>query len=484
MEEILKLLRGSEPHKAINLLISEELNPFDIDNFRAEHDDLKRDLRRSQVGRIQKDKTVKGRPVNAVKIPVPFQNRIVTTSTAFEVGEPITLVPEVLDTGKPKNDLTKEIDRLWKVNRLDNKLQKLIKLKKSETQSAILFYTQKTTAESRSNRLRGTDSSREIKSKVLENKNGRMAPYYDPFGDMVAFTWSFDTTVNGKTLSNVWVYTDTKVFKMDNRSGKASLVSEDRHGFTKIPVVYFEQDNPEWFVAQPMIDRIEVAMSKLGASNDYSGHPILMLYGEVEGAPDKDEDGKALRFNMIRDEADKMHHGDAKFLTHDEAPESVRMELDRLEKYIYTMTSTPDISFDNIKGLGDVSGVAIRLMFLDAIMKAKLNEGDNRTAVERMVNVMVSGVTTTTKTGLKEQARDTIFGVQFNSILPDDLRDSVETYSLAVQTGIMSVESAVETLDLSPDAERELANIGKDQARKQQKGEDPTEDNPPAPPTE
>ena len=101
-----------------------------------------------------------------------------------------------------------------------------------------------------------------------------------------------------------------------------------------------------------------------------------------------------------------------------------------------------------------------------------------------MVNVMVSGVTTTTKTGLKEQARDTIFGVQFNSILPDDLRDSVETYSLAVQTGIMSVESAVETLDLSPDAERELANIGKDQARKQQKGEDPTEDNPPAPPTE
>lgn len=469
MEDIIELLKSDNPQQALVRLTASEKNYSEIERLRKEYHEIDRNLRHTQIGRVQKDKIVKGVKKQAVRIPIPFQNRIVSTATAFEVGEPVTLVPTVTDKEDNKNQLTQEIERLMKVNRLDSKLQKAIMLQKSETQCALLFYIEDLEPNNLFNRLLGANKRKEIKSKILENKNGRMVPYFDSFGDMKAFVWQFDTVEGGKTVQNTWVYTDTKVYKLSNRTQNMKLESPDgeAHGFSKIPIVYFSQDYPEWHIAQPMIDRLEVAMSKLGASNDYSGHPILMLYGEVQGAPDKDEDGKAFRFNMVKDEdSGKVEHGDAKFLTHDGAPEAVELELDRLEKYIYSLTSTPDISFENIKGLGAISGIAIKLMFLDAMMKAKLNEGDNRTAVERILNVMISGIVTTTITNLRNEAANTYFEVQFNSILPDDIKSSVETYSLAVQTGIMSVETAVANLDMTPDQEKELENIKNNQAVK------------------
>lgn len=466
MDEIIKLLESDTPQRAITLLTASEKNFSKIELLRKEYHEIDRTIRNTQIGIIQKDKTIKGEKKKAVRIPIPLQNRIVTTSTAFEVGEPVTLVPTVNGSKENKNKLTAEIERLMKVNRLDHKLQQAITLKKSETQSAILFYIKDLEPNNLINRLIGVNNKKEIKSKVLENKNGRMVPHFDSFGDMKAFLWQFDTVENNRTVQNTWIYTDEVVYRFTNASGNMVLQNgkPEAHGFSKIPVVYFSQDYPEWHIAQPMIDRLEVAMSKLGASNDYSGHPILMLYGEVMGAPDKDEDGKAFRFNMVKDEdSGKVEHGDAKFLTHDGAPEAVELELDRLEKYIYSLTSTPDISFENIKGLGAISGIAIKLMFLDAMMKAKLNEGDNRTAVERILSVMISGIITTTITSLKTEAANTYFGIEFNSILPDDIKSSVETFSLAVQTGIMSVETAVANLDMTPDHEKELENIRKNQ---------------------
>ena len=471
MEEIIELLEGgpSEIKKALAQLTASEKDPTIIENLRAEYLDGDRTIRKTQIGHLQKDKKVKGKGiVPAVRIPIPFQNKIVATATAFEVGEPVTLVPEIFGEDTNRNALSDEIHRLFRSNRLDSKFQKAIMLQKSELQCAILFYTQPVKKGDLYTQPIGEDRAKDIKSKILENKNGRMAPHFDGFGDMQAFTWQFDTIENGKTVMNTWVYTDTLVYKFSNRSGTFGLDSKDPHDFSKIPVVYFSQERPEWYLAQHMIDRIEVAMSRLGASNDYSGHPILKLYGDVQGAPDKDEDGKALRFNMVEDEANpgKFSHGDAEFLTHEGAPEAVKEELDRLEKYIYSLTSTPDISFDNLKSLGDISGIAIKLMFLDAIMKSKLNEGANRTAMERIISVLVSGIVTTTVTKLRGEAAKTFFSIQFNSILPDDLQSSVETYARAVEAGIISVETAVADLDMTGDAKQELADIRAGQERK------------------
>ena len=80
--------------------------------------------------------------------------------------------------------------------------------------------------------------------------------------------------------------------------------------------------------------------------------------------------------------------------------------------------SNNKLSFDNVKGLGTVSAVALKLLFLDAIIKATMNEGENRTMIERIVNIIVSGIVNTTNTTLAKEAQSLYFDIIFNSIIP------------------------------------------------------------------
>lgn len=459
MEEILKLLKTDVPG-ALKRLTADSKKQDKIKSLIKEFKEINREERDTQVGNIQKDKVVgkgeKTKVVKPVKIPIPFQNRIVTTATAFEVGANVTIKPSEV------NKLSEEIEILWKNNRIDSKLQTLKNLQKSELQCAILFYIKDIKPENIINRILGTNKQKEIKVRILENKNGKMSPYFDAFGDMKSFVWEFITKVDDKEINNAWIYDDTNVYECSDTGGKMSLDQTKVHGFGKIPIVYLSQEYPEWHIAEKMIDRLEVALSKLGNSNDYTGHPILKIYGEVNGAPNKDEDGKAFHLPMKKDQDGKWQHGDVDFLTYDQAPESVKLEMDRLEKYIYSLTSTPDISFDNIKGLGNISGVAIKLMFLDAIIKARMNEGENRTIVERIINVFISGNVKTTNTGFKSLAQKTLFEVQFNSIIPDDLENIIEMLSKGKEAGLISTKTSVDILSLTDDSEEELKQIGED----------------------
>ncbi|NQY30347.1 MAG: phage portal protein [Flavobacteriaceae bacterium] len=455
MEEILKLVE-TDVARALKVLTAQQKPKEKLTALRNEFREIQRDDRETQIGKIQKDKLVKSKNVVAVRIPIPMQNKIVSTATAFEVGAPITINPS------EENDLSEEILRLWKNNRINSVLPKLIRLQKSELQCALLFTIKDIKPNTVFNKILGTNKNKDINIKVLENKNGVMSPYFDSFGSMTAFVWEFSTkNSEGKEVKNAWIYTETTIYKCSNSSGTLSFDEKQVHGFGKIPVVYFSQDKQEWFNAEKMIDRLEVTISKLGASNDYSGHPLLKLIGNVQGAPDKDEDGKAFICDIqIDQETGKEMRSDVQFLTNDNAPESVRLEIDNLLKFIYSLTSTPDISFDNIKGLGNVTGVALKIMFLDAMIKAQMNNEElNRPSIERIINVFIAGNVTSTNTKYKSISESTYFDVQFNSIIPDDLNTTVETLTKAVESGITSQKTAVEILGLTDSNSDELEQI-------------------------
>src|SRR5690606_18761671 len=300
-----------------------------------------------------------------------------------------------------------------------------------------------------------------IKSTVKTNKEGRMYPIFDATGNMVQFVWRFTSkNEDYQEIDNIWIYTDKERIDIDNSVNRTySVTSRKPHGFDRIPVVYLQQDYPEWEGVKTLIDRFEVALSKLGGSNDYAGYPLLKLYGELVSMPDRNDDGKTLRFPMKEvDDNGKTIHGDAEFLTANNAAETVKIELEKLESLIYSLSSTPDIAFENLKGLGAMSGIALRLMFLDAIIKAKMNEGENRTTIERCLNIIASGIRNT-NTGLSR--KDLLISVQFNSILPSDLKEAVEIASSAVNAGVMSKETAIGYLDMVDDKEKEIEKINK-----------------------
>ncbi len=473
MEEELLLLAGlaSEPDKVIATIRATSKDAAEIKKYQDEFKKHDRTIRPTQVGNIQKDKNVgegeKAKTVKAVKTPINFAKKIVTTASAFEVGKPVTLIPS------EDNTLSKLITQLWKVNRLDSIIQKLIQLKKSETQGAIQFYINDLEPTSVLNKILvkiGLKAqAKEIKVKLLDNTTGVMTPYFNASGSMILFMWQYQNkNTEGKTINNVEIWDKKNFHYLNDSSGKMSYVEGAKvHGFDRIPIVYASQDEPEWFSVKEMIDRLETSLSKLGASNDYTAYPLLQIFGEVTSFPEKDESGKVLVFPIkIDEESQKPIHGKAEFLTAESAVESNKLELETLESLIYSISQTPNLSFDNVKGISGISGIALKLMFLDAIIKASMNEGENRTMIERIINVLISGVVNTTNTALSKEGAVLYYETQFNSILPDDLKELVEIASSAISAGIMSKKTGVGIISMTPDNNEELAEIERDLQKK------------------
>lgn len=457
----LKEMIDSDLGKTISLLTANTKDPAQIDKYVSEFYELDRKIRETQVGLLQKDKIVgtgeRSKTVKSIKIPVSFQKKIVSTSCAFEFGAPVTLVPS------EANDLFNELKRLWKENRIDDKLQQAKLIQKTQTQCALHFYIKDvdSTVKATTN---NADIKKQIKVNVLSQKEGKMSPYFDSTGDMTAFIWEYASKdENNKTVNNVWIFDSINVYKCNNSAGQMALISSDLHGFDRIPIVYMAQDYPEWHDVQDLIDRFEVSLSKLGASNDYSGYPLLKTYGDITSLPDRNDDGKTINFPIKVDgDTGKEIHGNAEFLTNDNAPESVKLEMEKIEQLIYSLSYTPNLSFDNIKSIGTLSGVALKLMFLDSIIKSKLNEGENRTIVERIVNIFIGGTINTTIVKLKGNALE--IDVKFNSILPNDTMEAVNIVTGAINAGAMSKKTAVEYIGINTDTETELTLIKEDLA--------------------
>lgn len=466
MEDEIKLLLEKLKSDPVNAVKDFEARKKEgTADFIKEYDG-DRDIRDTQLDELQKDKTVGGKTVKKARLKVQYQKKIVRTSSAFEVGEAVTLKPN--DTNSKLHD---EVDAVWRNNRIDSKVKELVKFKKSHTEAALLFYLKQLTPETIIGKvlgLLGLNQKYEIKTRVITNKNASLYPYFDSTGDMIAFGYGFTSKdADDKEIKHLWVYTDNSLIKLDTSTGDYSFTETKAHGFTKIPIVYVSQDEPEWFDTKELIDRYEVAVSKHSDSNDYSAHPILIVEGEVKGAPNKNEVGKVFNIpvKLGGDDGKTVIKGDIRYLTNDQAPEAIKLEFDTIDDNIHNITSTPKLSFNNVKGIGSVSGIALKLMFLDAIIKAKDNEGDNRTMYERIINIIISGIVKTINTSLSSEASELMYEVQFNSILPDDLKTASDVVKTLRDAGVISKKTSIQYLQMVQDVEEEMAEIAAEEAK-------------------
>jgi SPP1 family phage portal protein len=199
---------------------------------------------------------------------------------------------------------------------------------------------------------------------------------------------------------------------------------------------------------QAAIDRIEMVLSRHADTNDYSGAPILFTKGQILSLPEKEQDGKAIQAE---------ENADAKFLSWDHAPESIKLEIEQLFKVIYACTFTPDISFDALKGVGQTSGFAMECMFMGAHLKAAKKAGIFGEGVQRRINYLKAALSTidlTLKKGISLKIKP-----QFEFFLPKDMEGLVNTLTTAVSGGIMSKDTGVRQLGIAEDVQAELAQI-------------------------
>ena len=311
------------------------------------------------------------------RIPISFQKKIVNTATAFAFGNHVELHCE------PKNDNEKKvleaIDTIFDDNKIDTFNRKMCKDILRCTQFAEIWHIVEQTE---SFNDYGFDTKMKLRVMPVSPWNGnKLYPFFDLNGDLIAFSRHFSyKEIDGKITEYFETYTDEEIVIWQKKQGDnfAELL-RSANQIGKIPVVFGKDENVDWHDVQYLIERLEYLLSNFADTNDYHGSPTIFIEGNITGFATKGESGKVIQGDI---------GSKAQYLSWANAPESVRLEIETLFKLIFSLTQTPDVSFESVKGLGAISGVALQMLFLDAHLKVKDKQSIFDDYLKRRINVV------------------------------------------------------------------------------------------------
>jgi SPP1 family phage portal protein len=310
------------------------------------------------------------------RVALAIQKLIVKRAVSFIFGNPVEL------DATPENDNEKIVMKALKRVMYDVKERsfnrRVARELFSSTEVAEVWYPIQ-----KENSIYGFDSNFKLRCGIFSPMRGdTLYPYFDETGDMVAFSRAFSIKDhNQKTTSYFETYTDKFHFLWALSDGGYTLVDgyPAENAIGKIPVIYGHQQHVEWEDVQNLIDRLEKLLSNFADTNDYFASPKIFVKGELKGFAKKGESGAIIQADG---------EADAKYLSWDNAPEAVKLEIETLLRMIYTITQTPDISFEAVKGLGAISGIALKLLFMDAHLKVADHQEVFDEYLQRRINVV------------------------------------------------------------------------------------------------
>ena len=294
--------------------------------------------------------------------------------------------------------------------------------------------------------------------KVLSFLNGdRLYPHYDlKTGRMNLFARAYSNyDENGRVIKRYVDVWDDRYYYRYSAGGdfsrsivekfKASLKSifnisgyslevQEEHGFDSIPVSYHRDDlGPCWTFAQETIDNYEMAFSRLAQNNHDFGLPIMYVKGEGSEEVSTEDMSHASKVFFLPSD------GDMGFLQKQDASNAYKIELDTLEKQIYTQSFT--VKPPELKS-GDLPGVAIKLLYSPAVEKAMADANEYDEAVDKMVEIFTFGY------GVESEMRLQFANVEIAHYIKPYVHqnETEQTNNLAmqVQNGFLSKQTASE----------------------------------------
>lgn len=333
----------------------------------------------------QKVITTDGEAVNfrtekVARVAIALQKLIIKRAVSFCFGNP------------PKYNATPQNDNEQAVLYALNRILVDVKSKSMNRKIARAIFGFKECAEywytvpvNKSHSKYGFPAQHKLRCALFSPEYGdTLYPYFDETGDMVAFSRAFSRKDDNRNAVDYFeTFTDKEHWLwMNGANGYEAAPGYPKPiAIGKIPVIYGHQPYFETEDVDKLIDRLEHLLSNFADTNDYHASPKIFTTGQINGWSKKGESGAVIE----GEEGATMQ-----YVSWQNAPESVKLEIETLLKLIYTISQTPDISFDAVKGLGAISGVALKLLFMDAHLKVQDKGEIFDDYLQRRVNVILA----------------------------------------------------------------------------------------------
>lgn len=338
-------------------------------------------------------------------------------------------------------------------HRFDSNMRKAKRLAGAETESAKLYHIY------RNDKV----GERQVKSVVLARSTGyRLRPLFDQYGNLVAMGYGYSLKENGKTVEHWDIQTpDSLVYS--KRTALGWEVEQFPNPTGKINIIYYQQPKA-WDGVEQRLHREEMLDSKIADTNNYFADPIAKATGDViQGLADPDTAGKLIQ---LTDNESKFE-----YINPPQNSEARREEKFELNKSILFDTFTPDLSFESLKGMGSLSGTAIKnAMILGYIKRDNLKEVYDE-MLDREKNVIL-GILKYLHPDKAKAFDELKISYEFTEPFAVDRQQDIKTLVELYKAGLLSQETTISKLDVvdmpSTEIERIKAEIEQARATQQQ----------------
>lgn len=378
-------------------------------------------------------------------------------------------IPVKREYNKPSNDtqtaIIGAIEKIYENAHIDTMNFKRGIAYYAACEMFTIWYTVK-----RENTIYGFPCRYKLKCKTFSPMDRvRLYPIIDERDDMIAMSFEYDKKVSDtKTITIFETYTEDRhfVWEKDNQGNsweeKTAQIKEDgtvESGeqiiINKIPGVYLWRPFPVYDGLGGIRHELEYSLSRNGNVISYNSAPIVKVKGGIIGKEKKGESSRIWRV-----ESD----GDISYVSWNQSQDAVINQTNTLLKLYWMLSQMPDISFDNMKGLGNIGYDARQTLFTEARLKIIEESGAWKECFEREFNVIKAFLKQMNQSWANEIDNITCKHI-ITPYVPEDENNSINVRMKA--NGGLPVESQLESIikiGQSKDPISTLKEIRKDQA--------------------
>ena len=382
------------------------------------------------------------------KLPLSYAKYINEIAVVFIYGRPV----QWLQSSSGTDEAYKCFTDFMEQKHFDSKIRQAKRLAGCETKSALLFHT-----------YQNKEGKADCLIKVLAKSLGDDIYYIkDQYDRLVYFARGYWLRERGGTsMYYVDIYTDNVIYKC-RRANIGWEVEQEPNYIGKKPVILFEQEK-EWEGGEQLMERQEYIKSRTADVNDYMADPALVATADVvQGLPEKDTENKLYVLS---------EKGKLEYLTPDSASDLKKQEMEDNEKHIFRETFTPNIDFEIMRSLTNVSGKALQQMMLLATIKANKRKETHDEYLTRTINLVKAILGNVTNIELHAQIEQLVIKHEYQEPFGEDITEAITNAIKEKNAGGMSAETLVELNPLIRDKQREKERIAAEEEKKRQEEE-------------
>lgn len=376
MDEITNILQpGRLPQDIISDLKVKSVEvPEWADLLRAYEPTLHRiaDDKVERKDKIRKD----GSKERAARIYLGLEKLLVKRMTEFMFAIPVKRVYHNTEGNETRQQIARAIEAIYKYARIDSENIKRGNAYFASCEVFTIWYTVE-----KSNTLYGFPSKYKLKCKTYSPMEGvRLYPLLDELGDMLAMSFEYTRKVKDETVTFFETYTADRHYKWKQADGGWEAVDEASPiELKKIPGVYVCRPEAIYQGLIHIREEIEYTLSRNSDVIAYNSAPVLKIAGGVTGGEEKGESRRVYRVQ---------NGGDVSYVSWAQSIEALKYHVETMLKMYWMQSQMPDISFDNMKSLGNIGYDARQMLLTDAHLKVGDESGPWMEAFEREASVI------------------------------------------------------------------------------------------------